>query len=92
MSVFRSLKHIYVQVIDDRQGKTLASASTRDKGLCDGVKYGGNREAAGVVGKAVAEKLLAAGIKQVSFDRGSCNYHGRVAALAEAAREAGLSF
>lgn len=92
MTVFRSHKHIYCQVIDDIAGKTLVSASTRDKDLGQGIKFGGNVDAAKEVGKAVAEKALSAGVKQVCFDRGHCKYHGRVAALADAAREAGLAF
>ncbi|MEM6798931.1 MAG: 50S ribosomal protein L18 [Planctomycetota bacterium] len=92
LSVTRSLKNIAVQVIDDEAGKTLASASTLDKGLAGSVKYGGNVEAATAIGKAIAERCQAAGIKSVCFDRGSCQYHGRVAALAEAAREGGLDF
>ena len=90
LSVFRSHKHIYVQAIDDMSGRTLAAASTREKEL--GVSYGGNKIAAQAVGRAIAERLQAAGIKQVAFDRGAFQYHGRVAALAEAAREAGLQF
>jgi large subunit ribosomal protein L18 len=92
LCVFRSHKHIYVQVIDDSAGRTLAAASTVDKDLRGQVAYGGNKTAAQAVGKAIAERALAAGIKQVCFDRGSCQYHGRVEALAAAAREAGLSF
>jgi large subunit ribosomal protein L18 len=92
LSVFRSLKHIYAQVIDDDSGRTVASASTRDQGLASQVKYGGNKDSAAIVGKAVAERALAAGVKQIKFDRGSYKYHGRVAALADAAREAGLEF
>jgi len=92
MCVFRSHKHIYCQVINDLDGKTIASASTRDADLRDQVKYGGNKEAAQAIGKAVAEKVIATGVKAVRFDRGSCKYHGRVAALADAAREAGLQF
>lgn len=92
LSVFRSLKHIYAQVVDDDSGRTLASASTRDKGLSGQVKYGGNKDSAAAVGKAVAERAIAAGVKQIKFDRGSYKYHGRVAALADAAREAGLEF
>ena len=92
LSVFRSLKHIYAQVIDDTSGRTVASASTRDKGLVAEVKYGGNKDSAAIVGKAVAERAIAAGVKQIKFDRGAYKYHGRVAALAEAAREAGLEF
>ena len=70
----------------------MAAASTLDKGLREQVKYGGNKTAAQAVGKVIAERAMAAGIKKVAFDRGGCQYHGRVAALAEAAREAGLSF
>lgn len=92
LSVFRSHKHIACQVIDDVSRKTIVSASTRDAGLTASVAYGGNKDAAAVVGKAVAEKALAAGVTKVRFDRGDYQYHGRVAALAEAAREAGLSF
>ena len=89
LNVFRSLNNIYAQIIDDVEGKTLVSASSMDK---DFEGYGGNIEAAKAVGKAVAEKALAAGIKQVVFDRGGYVYHGRVAALAEGAREGGLEF
>ncbi len=92
LTVFRSHKHVYCQVVDDQQGKTLVSASTRDKDVGGGFPFGGNVEAAKVIGKAVAEKALAAGITKVCFDRGHYKYHGRVAALAEAAREAGLGF
>jgi large subunit ribosomal protein L18 len=92
LSVFRTHKHVYAQVIDDAAGKTLASASTNDQQLRTEVKYGGNKAAAKAVGKAIAERALAAGIKQVCFDRREFQYHGRVAALAESAREAGLSF
>jgi large subunit ribosomal protein L18 len=92
LSVFRSHKHIYVQVIDDMAGRTLAAASTVEKDLAGDVKFGGNKAAAQTVGKAIAERLLAAGVKQVAFDRGACQYHGRVAALADAARAAGLEF
>lgn len=87
LDVFRSSKHIYAQIIDDISGKTLVAASTLEKGF-DG--YGGNAEAANKVGKAIAEKALKAGIKQVVFDRGGFVYHGRVKALAEGAREGGL--
>jgi len=90
LSVFRSNKHIYAQVIDDEAGRTLASACTLDKGLCDGLEYRGNKEAAVLVGKAIAERALDAGVKQVAFDRREYKYHGRVAALADAARDAGL--
>ncbi|MEM8944298.1 MAG: 50S ribosomal protein L18 [Planctomycetota bacterium] len=92
LTVSRSHRNISVQVIDDIAGKTLASASTSDKDLAKSVKYGGNAEAAQAVGKAIAERASQAGIKEVCFDRGLCKYHGRVAALADAAREAGLSF
>ena len=92
MSVVRSHKNVACQLIDDENGVTLVSASTRDKDLRDAVQYGGNCDAAKAVGKAVAEKALAPGIKTVRFDRGHQRYHGRVAALADAAREAGLSF
>jgi len=90
MSVFRSLKHIYVQIVDDESGKTLAAASTNDKQVRSEVSYGGNCDAARAVGKAIAERALAAGVKQVAFDRAEYKYHGRVAALADAARDAGL--
>ena len=89
LNVYRSLNHIYAQVIDDEKGVTLVAASSMDK---DFEGYGGNVEAAKKVGKTVAEKALAAGIKQVVFDRGGYVYHGRVAALAEGAREGGLEF
>lgn len=92
LSVVRSHKHISVQVIDDESGKTLAAASTQDKQLSGKVKSGGNSDAAQAVGKAIAERAIAAGIKAVCFDRGPYRYHGRVAALADAAREGGLSF
>ena len=91
LSVFRSHKHIACQVVDDSAGKTLVSVSTRDKDVRGSVTYGGNKDAAAAIGKAVAEKALAAGIKTVRFDRGSNKYHGRVAAVADAAQEAGLS-
>lgn len=89
LNVFRSLNHIYAQIIDDVKGVTLVSASTMDKEFSG---YGGNVEAAEKVGKMIAEKALAAGIKQVVFDRGGYVYHGRVAALANGAREGGLEF
>ena len=92
LSVFRSHKHIYCQVIDDSQGKVLAAASTRDKDLRDSVAYGGNRSAASTIGKLIAERAKAAGVKKVCFDRGHYKYHGRVAELANAAREGGLVF
>ena len=89
LNVFRSLSNIYAQVIDDVNGVTLVSASTKDK---DFQNYGGNIEAAKAVGQAVAKRALEQGITEVVFDRGGYVYHGRVAALAEAAREAGLKF
>jgi large subunit ribosomal protein L18 len=92
LSVMRSHKHIAAQIIDDVAGKTLAAASSLDKKLSGKLKSGANADAAKAVGKAVAERAIAAGIKQVCFDRGSYRYHGRVAALADAAREGGLSF
>ncbi len=92
MCVFRSLSNIYVQLIDDTTGVTLASASTMDKEIKDSVKNGGNKEGAAEVGKLIAKRAQAAGIETVVFDRGGYIYHGRVAALADAAREAGLKF
>jgi large subunit ribosomal protein L18 len=92
LSVFRSGKNIYAQVIDDSAGRTLASASTLDKDLRGTLKTGADKDAASAVGKLVAERALAAGVKEVVFDRGSYLYHGRVKALAEAAREGGLDF
>lgn len=89
LNVFRSLNHIYAQIIDDTKGVTLVSASSMDK---DFSGKGGNIEAATAVGKKVAEKALAKGIKTVVFDRGGYIYHGRVAALADGAREGGLEF
>ncbi|NLL06608.1 MAG: 50S ribosomal protein L18 [Clostridiaceae bacterium] len=92
LNVFRSLNHIYAQVIDDSTGKTLASASTLDKEIKGKVAFGGNKDAAKEVGKLVATKAVNSGIKKVVFDRGGYIYHGRVKELAEAAREAGLEF
>lgn len=92
LCVTRSHRNISVQVIDDIAGKTLVSASTADKKLAKKVKYGGNADAAQVIGQAIAERANKAGVTQVCFDRGGCKYHGRVAALANAAREAGLKF
>ncbi|HUY33981.1 MAG TPA: 50S ribosomal protein L18 [Pirellulales bacterium] len=92
LSVFRSHKHLYVQVIDDARGHTLAAASTTDNALTGDLSYGGNKAAAQAVGKAIAQRALEAGIKEVAFDRREYQYHGRIAALADAAREAGLSF
>ncbi len=92
LSVFRSGKNIYAQVIDDVAGRTLAAASTLDAGLRTELRSGADRGAATAVGKLIAERAVAAGIKAVVFDRGSYLYHGRVKALAEAAREGGLEF
>jgi large subunit ribosomal protein L18 len=92
LSVFRSGRHIYAQVIDDAQGRTVAAASSLEKALRDALKTGADRDAAANVGKLVAERALAAGINAVVFDRGPYLYHGRVKALADAAREGGLSF
>ena len=90
LAVFRSLKHIYAQVIDDLSGRTLAAASTREKDLDKA--YGGNVEAAKKIGTLVAERAKAAGVEAVVFDRGGYRYHGRIKALADAAREGGLKF
>jgi large subunit ribosomal protein L18 len=92
LCIFRSSKHIYAQIIEDVSGKTLVTASTVAKGAAESVKYSGNVEAAKLVGKQIAEKALAQDIKQVVFDRNGFLYHGRVKALADAAREAGLTF
>ena len=92
LSVFRSSKQIYVQVIDDAEGKTLAAASTLDKDLRSGLKTGADTSAAAAVGKLVAERAKAAGVTKVIFDRSGYIYHGRVKALADAAREGGLEF
>ncbi len=92
LCVYRSLGHIYAQLIDDRTGRTLASASSLDKEMRKQLKGGGNVAAAKVVGKAIAERARAAGVELVVFDRGGYKYHGRVQALAESAREAGLKF
>jgi large subunit ribosomal protein L18 len=92
LCVYRSLGHIYAQVIDDRSGKTLVSASTVDGETKKNLKGGGNIAAAKVIGKTVAERAKAAGVSKVVFDRGGYKYHGRVKALADAAREAGLKF
>ena len=92
LAVYRSTKHIYAQLIDDENSVTLASASSNDKDLREELKHGGNIEAAKVVGAAIAKKAKAKGIECVVFDRGGFLYHGRVAALADAAREAGLMF
>lgn len=92
LSVHRSSKHIYAQVIDDSTGRTLAAASTLEKDLKGSLKTGADQAAASAVGKLVAERTVAAGVKDVVFDRGAYIYHGRVKALADAAREVGLSF
>ena len=92
LSVFRSDKNIYAQIIDDANGRTLAAASTLDKDVKATVKNGGSAEAAAVIGKLIAERGTKAGVAEVVFDRGSYIYHGRVKALADAAREGGLQF
>lgn len=92
LNVFRSLKHIYVQVIDDASGKTIVFASSADKELKGKIGTGGNIEAAKTVGSLLASRALDKGVKTVVFDRGGYLYHGRVKALAEAAREGGLKF
>jgi len=92
LSVFRSSKHIYAQIIDDVQGRTLVSASTRDKDLVGKLKTGADTSAAAEVGKLLASRASAAGVKDVVFDRGRYLYHGRVKALADGAREGGLNF
>ena len=92
LSVHRSVRHIRAQVIDDRAGRTLAAASSLDEGVRAQIRGGGNLAAAKVVGKMIAERARAQGIENVVFDRGGYRYHGRVQALAEAAREAGLKF
>jgi len=92
LSVFRSNRHIYAQIIDDVAGVTLVSASTKAKGLRDRTSYGGNTKAAQLVGELIAKEALKVGIKCVCFDRGHYKFHGRVKALAEAARKAELVF
>jgi large subunit ribosomal protein L18 len=92
LSIFRSSKQIYAQIIDDAQGHTIVSASTIEKDLKGRLKTGADVSAAAAVGKLVAERAAAAGVKQVVFDRGGYQYHGRVKALADAAREGGLEF
>jgi large subunit ribosomal protein L18 len=92
LAVYRSLDHIYAQIIDDRAGKTLVSASSVDGESKKSLKGGGNIAAAKVIGKLIAERAKAAGVSKVVFDRGGYKYHGRVKALADAAREAGLQF
>jgi large subunit ribosomal protein L18 len=92
LSVFRSNKHIYAEIIDDVAGATLVSASTRAKGLREQLSYGGNKEAAQIIGEAIAKQALGVGIKCVCFDRNRYKFHGRVKALADAARKGGLVF
>ncbi|MBV8521879.1 MAG: 50S ribosomal protein L18 [Acetobacteraceae bacterium] len=92
LSVFRSGKHIYAQIIDDSVGRTLAAASSLEKTLRESLRTGADRAAASAVGKLIAERAKEAGVTEVVFDRGAYLYHGRVKALAEAAREGGLSF
>lgn len=92
LCIYRSLKYIYAQIVDDSQGKTLVAASTAEKGLRGDLKQGGNIQASKVVGKAIAERAKAKGIETVVFDRGGYLYHGRIKAVAEAARESGLKF
>jgi large subunit ribosomal protein L18 len=92
LSVFRSSKHIYAQLIDDDKGATVASASTMEKTMRESMKTGANKDAAKAVGKLVAERAAQKGISNVVFDRGGYRYHGRIKALADAARESGLKF
>jgi len=92
LNVFRSTKHIYAQLIDDSKGLTIVSASTLDPELKDSIEHGGNVDAATKVGALVAKRAIEAGHKEVVFDRGGYLYHGRIQALADAAREAGLEF
>ncbi|MDO3680484.1 50S ribosomal protein L18 [Paenibacillus ehimensis] len=92
LNIFRSSKHMYAQLIDDVKGVTIAAASTQDKELREGLGNGGNAEAASKVGTLIAERAKKAGVVKVVFDRGGYLYHGRVKALADAAREAGLEF
>ena len=92
MCVFRSLKNISVQIIDDTNGNTLAAASSLDKDFKAKIPYGGNKEAARAVGEVIAEKAMAKGIENVAFDRGGYLFHGRVKELADGARAAGLKF
>ena len=92
LSVFRSSRHIYAQIIDDAEGRTLAAASTLDAGLKGELKTGSDKAAASAVGRLIAERAKAAGVERVVFDRGAYLFHGRVKALADAAREGGLEF
>lgn len=92
ISIFKSARHIYAQIIDDVKGVTLVAASSMDKELRGSIKHGGNREAAKKVGEALARRAVDKGLRQVVFDRGGFPYHGRVKELADSAREAGLEF
>ena len=92
LTVHRTNKHMYCQVIDDEQGKTLCSASTRDKEIAAKVSNGGNCDAAKLIGETLAERAKAAGVKQVMFDRGPYKFHGRIAELAKAVRDGGVEF
>ncbi len=92
LSVYRSLNNVYAQLVDDVEGKTLVAASSLAGEIKGKVKHGGNREAASKVGELIAQRALACGIKKICFDRGGLKYHGCVARLAEAARQAGLEF
>ena len=92
LTIFRSSKHIYAQLIDDTKGETLAAASSLEKTTREGAKTGANMDAAKVVGKLIAERAKQAGVERVVFDRGAYLFHGRVKALADAAREGGLTF
>ncbi len=92
LCVYRSLKYLYVQIVDDANGKTLVAASTAEKDVRGELKQGGNIEASKLLGKAIAQRAKAKGIEAVVFDRGGYLYHGRIRAVAEAARESGLKF
>jgi large subunit ribosomal protein L18 len=92
LTVFRSNKHIYAQIVDDQQGHSLVAASTAEIEICPKGENGGNKAAAVKVGKTLALRAIEKGIKQIAFDRGRYRYHGRIAALADAAREGGLDF
>ena len=92
LSVFRSSQHIYAQLIDDRRGETVAAASSLDKGLRESLKTGADKDAASAVGRLLAQRAVEKGATDVVFDRGGYLYHGRVKALADAAREGGLNF
>ncbi len=92
LSVYRSLKHIYCQIINDIEGKTLVAASTQSPDICEQIRYGGNVKAAEIVGKKIAEEAKKKGITKVVFDKGGYKFHGRIKALAESARKHNLSF